>query len=303
MVLEKDGQELDEGDRASLQGAATAEGVMDLEMVRKGGLEPFVPEGPVAMRYHTTPNGASEYLLEIQASMRIPGQKKAVPHRRLYTVRVDIVEGDRPDTLDWEFKILDARETQLSATKEGKLEEVLVPNSSEIGAIIPLVTDLLGGQDKKAGLLSDDRALEWLRLDLPVRARKLGFGWRVLLPEELGSRKEFSDGLYLLHRMVRLPGGGEVAAVRGRFRSRGMEQSTASFQTMGQDRVLFDVTHGRVLYREFRMEGSYVRNTKEGRKAFQARIKGLLMEKSLLQGLDGQQRIDRLNAANAVFGG
>lgn len=298
-----DSQNLSEEDRQALQGAATAEGAMDLELVKKGGLTPFVPEGPVSLAYRTTDQGPAEYLLEIQASMRIPGRKAAVPHRRIYTVRTDVVTGDDPGTLDWEFKILDARESRFQQDKDGKLTEVLVINEREKGAITPLITDLLGQQDKDAGLLTDDRALEWLRLVLPERPRKQGFGWRVLLPSELGSRREFSDGLYLLHRMARLPSGQEVAAVRGRFRSRGMEQSKAQFQRLGQDRVLFDVTRGRVLYREFRMEGSYLRKTEKGKQAFQARIKGLLMEKSLLEGLTDKQRIDRLNAANAVFGG
>lgn len=298
-----DHQELAEEDRASMQGAADAEGVMDLELVRKGGLEPFDPEAPVQLKYLPTSKESAEYLLEIQASMRVPGRQAAVPHRRLYTIKVDVVEGDGPETLDWEFRIVDARESQLQGGEDGTYKEVLVRNEEEIGAIVPLVTSILGAKTRAGGILTEDKALDWVRLELPVRPRKLGFGWRTLVPEEVGSRRELSDGIYLLHRMLRLPGGGEVAAIRGRFRSRGQEQATASFQTLGQDRVLFDVTRGRVLYREFRMEGSYLRKTKEGQATYQARIKGLLMEKSLLQGLDGQKRVDRLNAANAVFGG
>jgi hypothetical protein len=294
--------ELSAKDRSFLVGAATKEGIMDLELVQKGGLEPFDPPGPVALRYLPTGKDSCEYLLEIQASVRVPGKKAAVPDRKIFTVRATIQESGS-DSLRWEFKILDARKTMMSKGEGGRLSEFLVPDEEMIGAIVPLVTDLQGRQDRNAGLLSDDRALEWLRILLPTRPRKVGFGWRTLLPQELGSRREKSDGLYLLHRLVRLPGGQEVAVLRGRFRSRGGDQGNSRFQKQGQDRVLFDLARGRVLYREFRMQGVSLRSGKKGRQTFQARIKGLLMEKSLLKGLKGQQKIDRLNAANAVFGG
>jgi hypothetical protein len=260
------------------------------------------------MTYGVADPEPSEYLLEIQAMLAIPGRSDPVPHRRVYTIVADPLGEDDKGHLEWEYRIVDARQSNLVMQDKG-MREILVQDKEETGSLVPVVTDHRGMETAAASLSSASKVLEWLRLPLPTQPRKVGFGWRTLQPRRLGSQQEFHDAIYLLHRMVKV-GERPVAVIRGRFRSAGASQEghdketrLARTQKIGQDRVLFDVAGGRVLYREFRLQGSYLKKSPQGTQAFQARIKGLLLEKGLLEGLDGTARIDRLNAASAVFGG
>lgn len=302
-------EELDAEDLAGLNADAQSEDRMDLEVIRQGGFAPLAGQEAVALTYDVPRPEPAEYLLEIQAMLLVPGRKEPLPHRRIYTIMADQLGKDPEGRLEWEYRIVDARQSNVVMQDKG-VREVLVRDEEEIGSMVPLLTDARGVEVGDTSLSPASKVLEWLRLSLPAAPRKRGFGWRNRQPRRLGSEIEYYDGLYLLHRTVTLDGGRRLAVVRGRFRSSGIEQEGKDEETRfgrsqknGQDRVLFDLDGGRVLYREFRLQGAYLKKSPQGSQAFQARIKGLLLEKSLLEGLQGTQRIDRLNAASAVFGG
>lgn len=291
-------EDLDEAERAAMKSIA-AKVVDDAELLAKGGFRLRKSTEPVPLVYPTGADEA-EFILEVQSQIAMPGSKVPVPVRRLMVIqatRKPQAEG----RLEWAYHVVQAKTSKL-VTEGGKTQLVLVDDESLAGAFVPLDTDTRGVPSRKDQTVTQSRYIEWLRMLLPSRPKRPGYGWRTLSPRSLGSRKEAVGGVYLLHRLVDLGGKRDVAVIRGRFQGRGAEMGESQFRSVGQDRVLFDLDRGQVLYREFRMEGSYLRNTPQGPQPYQARIKGLVMEKSLLEGLSVEDRKARLNAATALFG-
>lgn len=274
---------------------------LNADVAKAGGFT--VPDTQHAMdlSYGSPVVGESEYSLEIQSMLRLPGAAAPVPHKRLL-----IVKGTRTlkgDTVEFSYKVVKAMRSRL-VKKDGKLTEVMTRDPDAEGALSIAQTDKWG-YPKDAATASKDRVLEWLRLRLPRSPKEPGDGWKTMVPFEVGSRKEASLGLYMVERRAtdQDHGGRDVAVIEGAFQAGGQETGETRFKTKGLDRVLFDVRKQKVLYREFRMEGVYLRNTPQGPKPYQARIKGLLMEKGLLEKHGGPARVSRLNAAHALFGG
>lgn len=290
--------DLDEEARSSMKNAA-ARVVDDSKMLAEGGFKVVGGDEAVDLAYPEI-DGESEYILEVQSQLKIPGSKVPVPHRRLLVVKSSRVK--RPDgRLGWTFHVKQARESKV-VSEGGQTKLVLVSDEDLEGAVIPLDTDLNGVPSRTDQTFTQARFIEWLRLLFPNRPKRPGYGWRTLSPRSLGSRREAMGGIYLFHRLVELGNSKRIAVIRGRFQGKGAQMGESKFMSMGQDRVLFDLDQGRVLYREFRMEGSYLRNTPQGPQPYQARIKGLVMERSLLEGLSVEGRTARLNAATALFG-
>lgn len=293
-----DSEDLEEAERSSMKTVA-AQVLDDAELLSKGGFRLVSDDEPRTLAYPAEPDEA-EYVLEVQSQLKIPGAKAPVPHRRLLVVKASRTVGPE-GRLAWTFHVEAARESKV-VSEDGKPQLVLDSDEDLQGAVVPLDTDLQGVPSRTDQTVTQARYVDWLRLLLPSRPKRPGYGWRTLSPRSLGGRLEALGGIYLYHRRVELGEGREVAVIRGRFQGRGLQQGESQFMSLGQDRVLFDLDRGRVLYREFRMEGSYLRNTPQGPQPYQARIKGLVMERSLLEGLSAEDRKARLNAATALFG-
>lgn len=292
-------EDLDENDQAMLEASARSS-VFDQVTVLKGGFEILEDKDQVRFEYDKARRDPEEYVVELQAKIRVPGAPAPMPHRRIYNFLVQRTSERPRREADFEYKVLSALESRL-IDKDGEPTEVLVPEKESLGAIIPMRLSNKGEVVLGSGSPTLDRITDWMRLRLPKKDRGVGQGWRTSAPSEVGSQLRHTAAAYQVMRLVRLDKS-RIAVIQGIFREIGGELETSRFQSLGQDRLLFDLDAGRVIYREFRMEGQDVRRVGKADVPFQARIKGLVMEKSLFDDLDGRTKVDRLNACAALFG-
>lgn len=267
----------------------------DEAKARAAGFALVADPGKVAFTFDVPERRTTEHLLEIQALLIKPGEEESpTRHQRLYQF-LSVPDGTTPSgALRDQVKIQSALYSEPS--KDPKV--VLLPRTELQGLEILVAYHPSGVEDQEVGLPTQDRALDWLRLPLAERKVEVGKGWVANLPVDVGDRREVTSALYGLRRVVRFQGH-DVAVLEGRFRSRMQERDDLRRGSLGQDRVLFDLDDGVVLYREFRTEAEMAARGSDAIHRVRARIKGIVFERALFAGT--KDRAGRLAAASDLF--
>ncbi len=270
---------------------------LDLAALAKAGFEIVDTEDPVKLTYAVAKPRRAEYVEEIQALIAVPGAARPVPHHRLYQIVCQPLPQETRGILRAEYTVVAARHSKLQS--EGKM--VLERVTDEEGLVIPVAFGPDGTEDATLGLPAQDRLLDWLRVNLPDHPVKVGRAWTASVPVDMGDRREVHQAVYLLRRLVR-SGGKTLAVISGRFQHKAVEKRGAQLASLGQERIVFDVTDGALLFREFRLEGLFASRGPGGKMArYQARLKGLVYEAGLFSKTQAS-RLERMQDVLGLFG-